>query len=95
MDDFKKDLLKRLKNSDYAAKYIKSAIEENDPNFLQVALGDVVKAHGVSSISEITGITRQAIYHMISSDGNPSLKNINNLLDALGLEIDVKIKESA
>ncbi|MCY4524232.1 MAG: hypothetical protein OXB84_05800 [Halobacteriovoraceae bacterium] len=68
MNNFKKDLLKRLKNSDYAAQYIKSAIEENDPDFLQVALGDVVKAHGVSNISEITGITRQAISHMISRE---------------------------
>ena len=95
MNDFKKDLLRKLKNTDYAAKYIQSAIEENDPDFLQVALGDVVKAHSVSNISEITGITRQAIYHMISRDGNPSIKNINNLLDALGLEIEIKAKESA
>ena len=95
MNDFKKNLLKRLKNSDYAVEYIKSAIEENDLDFLHVAIGDVVKAHGVSNISEITGITRQAIYHMISKDGNPSLRNINNILDALGLEIEIKIKESA
>ena len=95
MDDFKKDLLKRLKNSNYAAIYIRSAIEENDSDFLQEALGDVIKAHRVSKISEITGITRQAIYHMISREGNPSMKNINNLLDALGLEIEIKVKETA
>ncbi|MBL6992168.1 MAG: putative addiction module antidote protein [Bacteriovoracaceae bacterium] len=93
-NDFQNDLLERLKDSEYAASYIEAAIEENDANFLQIALGDVVKAHGVSKISEITGIARQALYRMISRDGNPTIKNLNRLLDSVGLEIDVKAKSA-
>jgi probable addiction module antidote protein len=90
--NFQEDLLERLKDPEYAAGYIAAAMEENDPSFLQVVLGDVIRAHGVSKISEITGIARQALYKMISEDGNPTMKNVNKLLDAVGLEIDVKAK---
>lgn len=93
-NSFKDDLNERLKDPEYAAAYIEAAIEENDSDFLQVALGDVVKAHGVSKISDITGIARQALYRMISSDGNPTIKNINRLLESVGLEIDVKTKSA-
>jgi len=94
MKDFNEDLIERLKDPNYAASYIEAAIEENDPDFLQVALGDVVKAHGVSKISEITGIARQALYRMISKDGNPTIKNLNRLLNSVGLEIDIRVKSA-
>ena len=94
MSDFKEDLIEKLKDPSYAAAYIEAAIEESDADFLQVALGDVVKAHGVSKISEVTGIARQALYRMISQDGNPTIKNLNKLLNSVGLEIDIKVKSA-
>ena len=94
MSDFKEDLIEKLKDPSYAAAYIEAAIEESDTDFLQVALGDVVKAHGVSKISEVTGIARQALYRMISQDGNPTIKNLNKLLNSVGLEIDIKVKSA-
>ena len=94
MNDFEDDLLERLKDPEYAVVYIESALEENDPDFLQVALGDVIKAHGVSKVSEITGLTRQAIYHIVSKNGNPSIRNINKLLNSVGLEIEIKVKSA-
>jgi probable addiction module antidote protein len=94
MSEYNDDLLERLKNPEYAASYIEAAILENDSDFLQIALGDVIKAHGVSKVSEITGIARQALYRMISEEGNPTIKNLNKLLNSVGLEIDVKAKSA-
>jgi probable addiction module antidote protein len=93
-NNFKDDLVERLKDPEYAAAYIEAAIEENDTGFLQIALGDVVKAHGVSNVAQITGIARQALYRMISEGGNPTMKNLNLLLDSVGLEIDIKVKSA-
>lgn len=91
-ENYKNDLFERLKDAEYAAAYIEAALDENDADFLQVALGDVVKAHGVSKIADITGMARQVIYRMISKSGNPTIKNLNILLDSVGLEIDIKVK---
>lgn len=92
MGNFEDDLNEQLKEPHFAALYIISAINENDPDFIKVALGDVIKAHGFSRISENTGIARQALYKMVSEEGNPTVKNLNKLLNSVGLELDVRAK---
>lgn len=84
-----------MHNPDFAADYLAAAIMENDEEFLVDALAKVVKIHGASKVSEETGITRQAIYKMLSGEGNPSFKNVNKLLEAVGLELTVRRKKSA
>lgn len=90
--DFHKHLSQKLLDPEFAAAYIVAALDEKDSDFLNQALADVVKAHGVADISEETGIARQAIYSMTSKKGNPTLQNVNKILNAIGLEITVKRK---
>ena len=71
---FQEDLEKKLLNSDFAADYLAAAIAEDDEEFLGEALARVVKAHGATRVAEETGIARQALYKMLSFDGNPSFK---------------------
>ena len=92
---FQEDLEKKLLNSDFAADYLAAAIAEDDEEFLGEALARVVKAHGATRVAEETGIARQALYKMLSSDGNPSFKNINKLLEAVGLELTIKKKDAS
>lgn len=92
---FQKDLQKKLLNADFAAEYLAAAIAENDEEFLTDALAKVIKAHGAVHVADETGITRQAIYKMFSKEGNPSFKNINKLLDAVGLELTVRKKSAS
>ena len=40
-----------LKTPEARAAYIEAAIEENDPDFLTVALGDVAKAEGMTKVA--------------------------------------------
>ena len=70
-------------------------MREDDEEFLTEALSKVVKIHGATKVSGLTGITRQAIYKMLSGEGNPSFKNINKLLEAVGLELTVRPKKDA
>ncbi len=91
--EFKKHLAKNLLDPKFAAEYIVAALEENDADFLNQALADVVKAHGIADVAGESGIARQAIYAMTSKKGNPTLQNINKLLNAIGLEITVRPKK--
>ncbi len=88
-------LEERLKDPELACHFIAEAIEENDPDYLKVALGEIVKAYGVAYISEQSGIGRQTIYKMLSEKGNPTHKNLVAILDTLGLELTVRPKKTA
>ena len=86
-------LMEKLKDPELACHFISEAMTEHDPDYLKVALGDIVKAYGVGYISEQTGLGRQTIYKMLSEKGNPTHKNLVAILDALGLELTVKPKK--
>jgi probable addiction module antidote protein len=92
---FNNYLIERLRDPLIACNYITEAIDENDSEYLKVALGDVVKAYGVGEISEKSGLNRQTIYKMLSEDGDPTHKNLVAILNAIGLELTVKPKKTA
>jgi probable addiction module antidote protein len=96
--NFQDHLQEELRKPHFAAEYIMAAIEENDPDYLNQAIGNVVKAYGVSKISRDCGLTRQALYKMFSPKGNPTLANVHAILGAIGLKIVIapqKKKRSA
>lgn len=81
-----------LLDPEFAAAYLSAAMDENDDKFLSTALSRVVRIHGATKVAAETGIARQAIYKMLSENGNPSYRNIEKILDALGLEIVIREK---
>lgn len=81
-----------LKDPDFAASYLASALDEGDDIFISEALSKVLKVHGATALSSETGIARQALYKMCSAEGNPSFRNVAKLLSAIGLEITIQPK---
>ncbi len=95
---FQSHVIDELKNPEIAAHYIMAALEENDADFLAQAMSNVVKAHGTSKVSRASHITRQALYKMFSSSGNPTLNSVNAVLNAVGLKLSVtpkRVKKTA
>ncbi len=86
---FDADLAEQLKDPVFAAQYIMAAMEENDPDYMAQAMGNVVKARGVSRVSKATHLSRQALYKMFSPKGNPTLSSVNTVLKAAGLKLGV------
>ncbi|RSX53411.1 addiction module antitoxin [Bifidobacterium goeldii] len=70
--------------------YLDAAAEYNDPVLLQVALGNVAKARGMSQIAKETGLGRESLYKSLSRDGNPSYATILKVLKALGARISIQ-----
>jgi probable addiction module antidote protein len=86
--DFKAYLINELKKDpEFAAEYLNAAIRDGDPAVFLMALGDLLKAKGVSSVSKKTGLNRENLYRIFSQDGNPQIKSVFALLDALGLKL--------
>lgn len=88
--DFDLYLEEGLKDAEMAAAFINAAIEENDSTYLPIALGKVAKAHGMAEVSSESGIGREALYKMLSGEGNPGLANIIQILHACGLTLAVQ-----
>lgn len=95
--DFNEHLEFELKDPELAAYYINAAVAENDPSFLKIALGKIVKIHGPTAIAKMTNLNRESLYKMLSTGGNPGLENVIEILGACGLEISIqpKVKKQA
>jgi probable addiction module antidote protein len=98
--DYEKDLLKRLKNAEYAAGYLNAILEDNEDRkgleerFL-MALRDIATAHGVSSVSKSSKLNRQSLYRILSKGGNPELATLTSLLKSMGLRLAVEVQKKA
>lgn len=92
LSNFNDDLMKKLRDPEFASHYLMAAIVDNDLQFLPTALGDIAKAHGISKLAEGTGINRRTLYKVFDKDSNPSFELVTQIMDHLGLALEVKPK---
>ncbi len=93
--DFQDHLDEELKDPEFAAEYLRAAIEANDLEYFKVALGNVAKARGIINISSITDIPRATLYSILKEHSNPSLTNVQEILRACGLTFGVVTLKSS
>lgn len=87
---YRDDLLRRLKDPEYAAAYLSACLEDEEETFL-VALRDVAEAHGgIRKLAEKTRLNREHLFRMLSKSGNPSLYSLRQLVGAVGLKLTVQ-----
>jgi probable addiction module antidote protein len=88
-------VLEQLQNPEMAKSYLDVAFEEYEqdgdlPFFLE-ALRNVVEAReGMTSLAQKTGLNRQNLYQVLSSEGNPELRTISLILHHLGYRLSVQ-----
>ena len=81
------DVCDYLKTEEDYAHYLNAAIEEGDPDLLQMAIGDIARAKGMTSVAEDAGLGRESLYKALRAEANPSFKTIAKVAKALGLKI--------
>ena len=83
-------LMGTLKDPEEAAGYLNAALSGGDIKVFLLALQNVVQAQGgVTMLSEKTHKSRTSLYKSLSAEGNPYLKNANELLTAMGMHLAV------
>lgn len=80
------DIADYLKTEEDIAEYLNAVAEYDDPEFFQAALGDVARARGMTNMAKQTGLSRENLYRALSKDGNPRLRTLEKIFDALGIE---------
>jgi probable addiction module antidote protein len=79
-----------------ALGYLNACLEDGDPEIFLLALRDVARARGgVAKLAESTELNREHLYRMLSKDGNPELRSLEALLDALGFRLAIALKEAS
>ena len=83
------DIVDFLESDEALVEYLNVALEENDPRYFAKALGNVARAKGMSSISEASGLGRQALYRALSNEGNPRIDTLFRVLDSLNVRLAI------
>src|SRR5712691_12517557 len=83
------DATEYLKTDADIANYLEAVFEDGDPALVAAALGDVVRAKGMSQIAQTAGLGRESLYKALSPEGNPEFATVLKVMRALGLKLKV------
>jgi probable addiction module antidote protein len=77
---------------EFAVEYLKAGLEElQDPRYHVVGLmvlKEIAEAYGgLASVAQTAGITREALYRALSPKGNPTLKTLLAVMQAVGMRL--------
>ena len=83
------DAAEYLETSEDIAVFLNEALATGNPGYIAHAIGVVARAKGMTDLSNKTGIAREQLYKSFSGEGNPTLRTMFRVLDALGVKLTV------
>lgn len=78
-----------LDNEETIAEYLSAALENPDPDAFLVAVRDVAKAKGISTVAASAGLGRESLYKTLKPGAQPRFDTVRRLLSALGVKLEV------
>lgn len=78
-----------LDSEDAIAEYLTAALENPDPDAFLVAVCDVAKAQGITTVAANAGLGRESLYKTLKPGAQPRFDTVRRLLGALGVRLDV------
>ena len=86
--DYRETLIESLKDPAEAIAYLRAALEDDDmPEVFLLALRNVAEARGMQWLAREAHLNRESLYRMLSEKGNPEMRSLCALLNALGLRL--------
>ncbi len=83
------DVVDFLDSDEALVDYLNAALAERDPKYFAKALGNVARAKGMTSVSDVSGLGRQSLYRALSEDGNPRIDTLFRVLEALNVRLAI------
>jgi probable addiction module antidote protein len=79
------------KDPEYAAEYLNAVLEDGDQQELMLALRRMAQAFGgVSQLAGQAELNAKTLYRTLSAQGNPELKSLTSILNAMGMRLAVQ-----
>jgi probable addiction module antidote protein len=88
------DASEYLENEEDIKAYLEAVLEDNDPELLYMALGNIARARGMTQIAKEAGVTREALYRSLSETGNPAYSTVSKVINAFGFDLTLKPRVS-
>ena len=67
--------------------FLSEAFSTGDSGYIAKAIGVAARAKGMTDVARETGLSREQLYRSFSEQGNPTLKTLLVVLQALGLNL--------
>jgi len=84
-------MIKHLrKDPEFAAEYLRAALEEDEPGVLLIALRHLAQSQGIAKVAKAAGVQRESLYRALSKRGNPRLSTLVAVTRAIGLRLTVE-----
>lgn len=84
-----------LDSEETIAEYLTAIMEEDDPDLLLAAIGDVAKARGMAQIAKDAGLGRESLYKALQPGAKPRFDTVMKVMKALGVKLHVEPAHSA
>ena len=81
------DIVDDLDCDEAVALYLDEALASGDPAYFAHALGNVAKARGMTRIAREAGLSRGSLYGALSTNGNPTIATLMDVMKSLGLRL--------
>ena len=81
-----------LDNEKVIAGYLSIAAEDENPDVLLKALGDVAKARGMAQVAKDSGLGRESLYKALAPGAKPRFETIAAVMRALKVKIEVGVR---
>ena len=87
------DAAKYRDNPKMIAKYLNDALATDDAALITKAIGDMLRAQGMSKFSQKVGLRRGGLYRSFRGEMSPGFDTVVKVL--VGLDLQISVKPSA
>ena len=81
------DVVDYLDSEEAIAAYLSAVMEENDPDLLIAALGDIARARGIAKLAEDSGLNRESLYKALRPGAKPRFDTIFRIMKAMNIKM--------
>lgn len=87
------DVAELLRTPEEMAAYLDAWLDEapDDATGIVRALGDIVRAKGMSQVARDAGLSRETLYQAFSENGNPSFATVLKVARAIGVRLHAEV----
>lgn len=81
------DIVDYLDSEEAIAAYLSAVMEENDPDLLIAALGDIARARGIAKLAEDSGLNRESLYKALRPGAKPRFDTVFRIMKAMNIKM--------
>lgn len=81
------DIVDYLDSEEAIAAYLSAVMEENDPDLLIAALGDIARSRGIAKLAEDSGLNRESLYKALRPGAKPRFDTVFRIMQAMNIKM--------